>query len=110
MTSEMKFKIYDDWLKTRNTNLWSIDYERGVSRGFCSALDVACDVANPHFKNKIDTQAKEIEALRGFANAMLRHRNALGFYIEDDLEAFNLIDGNGNPTTLLTGSDNDTKP
>lgn len=74
------------------------DYCRCPGCGECNA-----HVNEPKLKSKIKKQAEELSALRGFAQAMYRRKNGMGFYIDDDLEQFNLTDENGNPTSLLTG-------
>lgn len=56
-------------------------------------------------QSKIDAQAEELKALRGFAKAIefdLKFES-LGVYPKSLLKIYHLIDEDGNPTKLLTG-------
>ena len=77
-------KTYNDWWKENS--------------GWCANLNDAWDFATEQMQTKLDAKDKEIEALRGFAKAVLDN----GFH-NGNAFVFGLIDENDNPTPLLTG-------
>jgi len=84
-------KTYNDWWKENS--------------GWCANLNDAWDFATEQMQAKLDEQAKELEALRGFANGvLLTKRFSIDYdWIESRAKMHRLIDENGNPTPLLTG-------
>jgi len=80
-----------EWMRVDWENLEFMAHARKDIEDFISTTEA--------MQAKLDAQAKEIEALRGFAEYVL-HR--IGIYDKAAIK-FNLYDKNGNPTKLLTG-------
>lgn len=69
----------------------------------CCCLPDEQNVCLHHSPHIVELRA-ELEALRGFVNSMREYQdNVIMSAVIRECLAFNLIDENGNPTSLLTG-------
>jgi hypothetical protein len=86
---------------------WWVDDNNTLIKNpsICTHYDLA-KLAWNHQQAKIDAQAKELEALRGFATDVItdwQYNKSTIDDISETAKAYALIDADGKPTPLLTG-------